>query len=255
MSQYIDDMALVLRRVDYGEADVIVDLLTQQGGRVGVFARSARKSTRRFTGGLGPFTRLAVRYKPGKESSLGTLQNAESVEFFDGIVEDPLRLAAGAWLVSLIESITQPGLGGDPFFTYVLTILRWLSATSSPQLIACGMLRAEIVLLQDAGVLAELDRCQRTGVALDAMQEAVFRPGVGLISSEARTTEDRGIILKKGSLDLLSAVLERRMVPDVSADALHPLREGLRENWAYLLDKLPRTWRTWDQAIRLEIRG
>lgn len=254
MSQYIDDMALVLRRVDYGEADVIVDLLTQRGGRVGVFARSARKSTRRFTGGLGPFTRLAVRYKPGRESSLGTLQNAEGVEFFEGVVQDPLRLAAGAWLVSLIESITQPTMGADPFFTYVLTILRWLSTCASPEYIACGMLRAEIVLLQDAGVLAELDRCQRTGLEIGTMHEAIFRPGVGLISASARTPEDRGVTLKKSSLELLAAVLERRMVPDVSGSALHPVREGLRDNWAHLLDKLPRTWSTWDQAVRAAVR-
>lgn len=254
MSRYLDDIALVLRRVDYGEADVIVDLLTQQGGRVSVFARSARKSTRRFTGGLGPFTRLAIRYRPGKESSLGTLQQAEGVEFFEGIVADPLRLAAGAWLTSLIEGITQPELGGDPFFSYVVTIFRWLSGAQSPSHIACGMLRAEIVLLQDAGVLAAIDQCQRTGRRLAEMRSAVFCPGVGLIADDARTANDRGVPLSRESLDLLTAVLERRMVSEVSAQALHPLREALRDNWAHLLDKLPRTWQAWDQAMRAAIR-
>lgn len=254
MSRYVDDIALVLRRVDYGDADVIVDLLTQQHGRVGVFARSARKSTRRFTGGLGPFTRLAVRYRPGKESALGTLQQAEGVEFLEGIVSDPLRLAAGSWLVSLVEGITQPTLGGDPFFSYIVRILRWLSTASSPAHIACGMLRAEIVLLQDAGVLGAMDCCQRSGVALESMDRAIFSPGFGLISYAAKEAQDHGIPLRKPSLVLLQSVLDRKMMDEVSEAALHPLREGLRETWAHLLDRLPKTWVAWDRAICAEIR-
>lgn len=250
MARYVDDVALVLRRVDYGEADVILDLLTQTSGRASVFARSARKSTRRFTGGLGPFSCFAIRYRPGRESSLGTLQTAECIEFFGGIVEDHLRLAAGSWLVSLVEAITQPLLGGDPFFTYIVTILRWLNGANSPSHIACGMLRAEIVLLQDAGVLAAMDMCQRSHRPLAELDAAVFSPGVGLIGRDVLEAGERGALLKRPSLDLLQSVLERRMVNDVTGDALQPLREGLRDSWAELLDRLPRTWKTWDEAIR-----
>ncbi|MBX7197665.1 MAG: DNA repair protein RecO, partial [Sandaracinaceae bacterium] len=40
--------AVLLRSVDFGEADRIVTLLTEQHGRVAVMARGARRSQKRF---------------------------------------------------------------------------------------------------------------------------------------------------------------------------------------------------------------
>lgn len=250
MQNYVEDVAILLRRVDYGDADVIVDLLTQQHGRISVFARNARKSARRFAGGLEPFTRMRVRFRAGREGSLGSLQEAENLEFFQGIVEDPLRLAAAAWLTSLIEGITQPQLGGDPFFSYVVTIFRWLHQVSSPQALACGVLRAELVLLQDAGVLASMTVCQSSGKPLSELERAIFRPGEGLVEYSASRLGDHGILLESASLRLLEAVLERRVLPDLQGAALHPLREGLYASWASVLDREPRTWKAWDQLLR-----
>jgi DNA repair protein RecO (recombination protein O) len=45
--------AIVLRAVNYGEADRVVTLFGRDIGRVSALARSARKSQRRFAGGLG----------------------------------------------------------------------------------------------------------------------------------------------------------------------------------------------------------
>src|SRR5690554_6232972 len=98
---------MLLRRVEYGEAPVIVDLPTHTNGRRALSARHARKSTRRFAGKLEPVTQMRVRYQPGREEALGSLQETESLRFFQGIVEEPLRLAAAAWLLSLIEGMTQ----------------------------------------------------------------------------------------------------------------------------------------------------
>ena len=47
--------AIVVRLVDYGEADRIVTLMTRDFGKVAALARGARRSGRRFGGGLGLF--------------------------------------------------------------------------------------------------------------------------------------------------------------------------------------------------------
>ena len=48
--------AIVLGSVDYGEADRIVTLFTEERGRRSAFAAGARKSRKRFAGALEPFT-------------------------------------------------------------------------------------------------------------------------------------------------------------------------------------------------------
>ena len=50
-----DTPAVVVRVVDYGEADRIVTLLTRARGKLAAMARGARKSRRRFAGGVGMF--------------------------------------------------------------------------------------------------------------------------------------------------------------------------------------------------------
>lgn len=250
MSATRDDHALILRRVDYGEADVIVDLLTQEHGRVGVYARGARKSTRRFAGGLEAFALLRVRYRAGRDDALGSLQDAENYEFFGRIVDDPLRLSSAAYLLTLVELSVQKDQGADPFFTYILTIFRWLNREGlSPAALACGMLRAEIVLLQDAGLLASLSHCQVSGETLGSMDAAIFRPGEGLVASDASRLGDNGVRMERSSLVLLEAVLERRVVEPLPADAFHALRRALFLTWMTTLDREPRTWRAYDDML------
>jgi DNA repair protein RecO (recombination protein O) len=68
------DDAFLLRAVDYRDHDRIVTLLTREHGAIGVMARGARRSRKRFGGALEPFQRVAITWKPGR--GLGTLAEA-----------------------------------------------------------------------------------------------------------------------------------------------------------------------------------
>jgi DNA repair protein RecO (recombination protein O) len=61
--------ALVLRRTPYRDADLVVKLFTESLGQVSALARAARKSQRRFGGGLEPFHTLEAELDeaPGSE--------------------------------------------------------------------------------------------------------------------------------------------------------------------------------------------
>ena len=67
--------ALLLRSVDYGEADRVVTLLTERFGRVAAMARGARRSQKRFGGALSPLCVLSVELRPGR-GELWTLSGA-----------------------------------------------------------------------------------------------------------------------------------------------------------------------------------
>ncbi|MBC8133885.1 MAG: recombination protein O N-terminal domain-containing protein, partial [Deltaproteobacteria bacterium] len=45
--------AILLRSIDYGESDRVITMLGRSTGCLGAIARGARKSQRRFGGGLG----------------------------------------------------------------------------------------------------------------------------------------------------------------------------------------------------------
>ena len=77
--------AIVLRHIDYGEADRIVSLLTLDQGLLKGFARGARKSRKRFGPALEPFAQVRVTWKDGGRGDLVSLQEAELVDLRTGL--------------------------------------------------------------------------------------------------------------------------------------------------------------------------
>lgn len=111
---------IVLKTTRYGEADLIVSVLTAEGARLQLFARSALKSKKRFGGGLLEPTRyIQVNYEDrrsrmGGESDLHTLREATMVESFEGLRTDYARLELALALVQSVHAIVRQGDAGSP---------------------------------------------------------------------------------------------------------------------------------------------
>jgi len=103
--------ALVLRYSDYGEADRILTLLTAEHGLQKGFARSARKSRKRFGATLEPFTKAVFHWREGRGDLL-SLQGADLVDAHFGLRHDIKRLALAGYGVELVELLSEEG---EPF--------------------------------------------------------------------------------------------------------------------------------------------
>lgn len=66
--------ALVLSRVAYGEADLVVHLFTAERGRVATLARGARRSSKRFSGSIEPMHTLEVTLVERAQAELWPLR-------------------------------------------------------------------------------------------------------------------------------------------------------------------------------------
>ena len=66
----IEDEAIVLRAVDFGESDLIAHLLVPEIGRLTVIAKHARKSRKRFPGSLDIFNHIRVRVSASNSNRL-----------------------------------------------------------------------------------------------------------------------------------------------------------------------------------------
>ena len=58
--------AVVLRRLDYGEADRILTLLTREHGKLAAIAKGSRRATTRMGNGLDLFTRSQMMLAKGR---------------------------------------------------------------------------------------------------------------------------------------------------------------------------------------------
>ncbi|MGD9260057.1 MAG: recombination protein O N-terminal domain-containing protein, partial [Desulfobacterales bacterium] len=68
--------AVLLRRLDYGDFDLITTFFTLEKGKVTLIAKSAKKSTKRFSGILELFSVLEIVGSTGKGKGLPVLQEA-----------------------------------------------------------------------------------------------------------------------------------------------------------------------------------
>jgi DNA repair protein RecO (recombination protein O) len=100
--------AIVLRAVNYGEADRVVTLFGRTTGRVSALARGARKSQRRFAGGLGlgSVGEVSVRERSGAE--LLTLESFDVTASHPTFGTDVARMAHAAYVAELVSKLCAP---------------------------------------------------------------------------------------------------------------------------------------------------
>jgi DNA repair protein RecO (recombination protein O) len=215
--------AVLLRSVDYGEADRIVTLLTEQLGMVAVMARSARKSTKRFAGALEPFGVIEAEVAPGR-GEVGRLASARLVRGFTGILGSLAAMEQGGHALELVRAASPPREPEPRLFEAVVMLFEVLSAM--PAHAAAARVAFELRALALLGLSPQLDACGRCGRAPDAAQSALFDPGVGAIVCRACG----------GGPVLLSASARRRMIACAGPGWSHGLeawtdaeREAARE--------------------------
>jgi DNA repair protein RecO (recombination protein O) len=157
--QHLQLVGVVLRTVDYGEADRVVTLLTQERGKVAAFAKGARKSRRRFGGALEPFTLLSAEVKE-RGRDLLWLDAVSVRRGFGGIRADLARIACASYACELARELVRDAEPHAELFALVVEYLERLDAAPAHP----AALRAfELGALAGAGLMPRLDACVRCG--------------------------------------------------------------------------------------------
>jgi DNA repair protein RecO (recombination protein O) len=148
--------AIVLRAVSYGEADRIVTLLGRETGKVSALARGARKSQRRFPGGLGlcAIGVASLRERPGAD--LMTLEKIDVVDGHLALGSDVGRMAHAAYVAELAGKLCAPRQAEPAVYDLLVSFLKLLERDGP----SAERLRAfEIRLLGGLGFAPVLDSC------------------------------------------------------------------------------------------------
>ena len=106
---------VVGRVQNYGEADRIVEVLTQEEGKVAFLARGARSSRRRFGGVLDLFVSLCLQAVP--RPNLWTLQSAEAQSLRVGIRSNLTAYARASALCECVRILAPLGQCSNELLT------------------------------------------------------------------------------------------------------------------------------------------
>ena len=155
--------ALVLRTLEFGEADLIVHLLTPRRGRITAMAKHARKSVRRFPGCLDLFNHLEVKIHPRRRGGMPLLDRARLLTPFLSLRDDPVRYALACYVMELLSRLApEEGVGPEmeSIYAFALEALRALEG-GHPD--ARMRVLIELRALDALGMRPELRHCVRCG--------------------------------------------------------------------------------------------
>jgi DNA repair protein RecO (recombination protein O) len=167
----VESEALLLRKVAYGESDVVATFLTEHAGKVSAIARGGRRSFKRFGGALEPFhTTHLVLEDRGRE--LRTLHEARVVRLRNGLLGSLDAMDASGvalrWARHLLPART-PEPEAWAILTALLDALDAGEGTPRAALAAAGL-----QLLSAVGYALDFDRCVRCTKPAPAERSAMM---------------------------------------------------------------------------------
>jgi DNA repair protein RecO (recombination protein O) len=191
----VEDAAIVVGGIAYGESDRIVRLLLPSRGRVSALARGARGSRRRFQGAIDLGNRVDVQLTKGR-GELWSFQGVSLVDARLHVRADHRRLALLAYVCEVAAALAAEEHAEPAQFGLLDTALTVLDhATDMPS--AAFRIGFETKALTFAGFAPSLQTCVVCGEALsgplllrqDGAATHAHCPGTGEAVSEGWVRE------------------------------------------------------------------
>ena len=126
--------AVVLRRVDFGEADRLLTLYSREHGKIKAIAKGARKPQSRKTGHVELFMRS--RFFIAKGRSLDIITQAETVEPYIALRSDLVRTTYASYAVELLDRFTAEEEKDVRLYDLLVKALDWFSTAEDVMLTA-----------------------------------------------------------------------------------------------------------------------
>lgn len=157
--------AILLKRTDFGESDLVLTLFTDTLGKLSALARGARRSHKRFGGALEPFHGLSLRITAPQSGDLFKLEEAQLSQVRASLVGNLHSMTvAGRALTWVRRALPAQSIETELFAT-TTALLDELD--EEPPRTALGgdakLARFGLALLSHLGFGLELSQCVRCG--------------------------------------------------------------------------------------------
>lgn len=231
--QRIVTKAIVLRRVAYGEADWVVTLLGREVGHVSALARSARKSTRRFAGGLGMGMAGEASLQERPHADLLALEAFDTYADHPQLATDVAKTAHAAYALELCDRLCPARHPDYPVFHWLEEVLVRLNDGRA----TAERLRVfELGLLRRLGIGPCFDRCVSCGRSDLSDENVRFHAAAGGVhcthcaaTGDLLTGQVRQALDGLGNMTLADADAVS-LAPDVASSCRRTVLALLREH-------------------------
>lgn len=186
----------ILHRRSYSETSLILDVFSEEYGRVSLMSKGARSKRSPLKGALQPFTPLLLKWSGN--GAMKTLRQAESISL--GLPISGINLYSALYINELIGRVLAQGVAYPALFHDYLQALTELAHNTNPE---PALRRFELALLSAMGYGVDFLHCAGSGEMICATMTYRYREQKGFIASVRNDN-----LTFKG--DELIAISERR---------------------------------------------
>jgi DNA repair protein RecO (recombination protein O) len=203
MSRYATS-AIVLRRREYSDFDLILTVLSYDHGKLTLIAKSAKKSTKRFPGILEPFNQLQITYRPGRRKGMAILEEAALRQPFGNIRSDFTKTAYASYWVECIAMWLEEGQLRADLYQLLSFVLGELAKTNFPAEALSVLFQMRFVGQEGLRpVLARCSCCQTDILAMSQQYFCIDLNKGGVVCDQCPPDSQRHLRLSKGTLKQL----------------------------------------------------
>jgi len=130
--ELLTSQGFLIRRLEYGDTDLILTFLTNNHGKISTLAKSAKKSVKRFGGILEFFYLLELIIRPGKGNKPAILQTASLVRPYENIRTNVIHTAYASYWAEIIYHFFEDHTSQDVIYHLFEFVLEKLNQQSIP---------------------------------------------------------------------------------------------------------------------------
>ena len=201
--------AILIRRIDHGDFDLILTFLTRERGKISAMAKNAKKSVKRFSGVLELFYILDIVCAQGR-GKLPILKEASVRRPFINIRSSIEKTAYASYWAQLVYQWMEEGQADSRMFGLFHKSLEMRDEEILQPGAASILFQTKFLAI--SGVDPNLDRCGRCGRAMEDMpgERLVFDlAGGGLLCNGCAPEGVRAAPLSKGAVKHLKWIGEK----------------------------------------------
>lgn len=169
----------VLNRRPYSESSLILDVFSEEYGRLTLMAKGARGKRSQLKGALQPFTPLLLKWSGN--STMKTLRQAESISL--GLPLSGISLYSAMYVNELVGRVLASDVPSPALFHDYLFALTELAQSDNPE---PALRRFELALLSSLGYGVDFLHCAGTGEPITPTMTYRYREQKGFIASVRR---------------------------------------------------------------------
>jgi DNA repair protein RecO (recombination protein O) len=230
--------AIVIRRSDFGEADRLLTLFSQERGKLRAIGKGARKPQSRKTGHVELFMRSRFLVAEGRDLDIVT--QAEMVEAYAALRGDLVRATYASYAVELLDRFTVDDDPHRDIYELLATALGWFATAPVDELLLPARYY-ELRLLSLTGFQPRLFNCLHCGEPIQEQDQAFSADLGGLLCPNCEGTDPRAQPISAAAVKVMRYVQTRpwdvvgqlRLRPAV----LHEIERVMHDYLTHILER------------------